>query len=289
MLAEKLEKEIMKELESHDFALAKAEGIRSVPKIIAQRKEQRFVIKVTANIDAITEGEATVLGKIAKFLDSTPVIIGIRSQNGKLKKEVSYTRFSIECISAESIEYYLSSPKKYLASKNVSIKRSIDSTKLRQLRRIKNLTMKELAAALGVSQSTIYKYEHYSTFASDRIVRKLEDFFGEDLSANFTTPDEREKISDEKRLGKSELKSVVLNSVPFAIVAKGRNYYTIAGEADARTTAKRAAFFREITEKFSNIYPFFLGNSYGKIRGIPIVPKKQISELNSEEELLSLI
>ncbi len=288
MLAEKLEEEVIKELKAYGFALVKAEGIRSIPKVIAQKNAQRLVIKVVANIDAVSESDASILYKIAKFMDSTPIIIGAKSQNGKLERNVSYTRFSVECISSESLSAYLSSPKRYFASKNVSIKRPIDSARLRQLRRIKGMTIKELANALHVSASTIYKYEHTSSFASEKILHRLEDFFGEDLTANSVPEEGSEKI-EEKRLGKSEIRSVELNNAPFALLAKGRNYYPIAGEADTRTLLKRAAFFKGLMDNFSDIYPFFLGKAYTKIGDITVIPKKQLNELTSEDELLELI
>ena len=74
------------------------------------------------------------------------------------------------------------------------------------------------------------------------------------------------------------------------MVAKEKNYYEISLDANSRTLAKRAMFFSAIRETFDNNYPFFLSSrKHGRIEGVPVVGKKELRVIDSEEELLNRI
>ncbi|MGC8676405.1 MAG: helix-turn-helix domain-containing protein [Candidatus Micrarchaeia archaeon] len=288
MRKQDLTRKIAKELAGMGFAVAEASGIRSCVDIIAQNKNTKLVIKAVRNIDAVSAEEAEMLKRVASFIGATSVIVGTNSQNGILKKGVSYFRFAIRCVNAAEVDSIADASVSYVASKAVGVKVLLNGTRLRQLRQLSGLSLGELAQLAGVSASTIYKREKGYAFVSLGTARKLEAIFGEKLALASEVEQARSDVA-RKNIGKSSVVAIELDNAPFGMLAKQNNYYAVGYESDARTMAKKALFFKSLQESLENSIPFFVSSSKKNVEGVKAITRKQLESVRSESELLDLV
>ncbi|MEM3781678.1 MAG: helix-turn-helix domain-containing protein [Candidatus Micrarchaeaceae archaeon] len=291
MQKHELSRAAARNLESIGFATAVAKGLRSFVDIIAQHKGTRLAIKVSKNIDAVRVSEAKMLSDAASFIGADPVILGIRSRNGVLKSGVSYLRFSIRCINYSEISLFADSEPKYFASKSVGVKVMLDSKRLRRLRSLKRLTLRQLADEACVSKSTLYKHEHSYAYASLEVARKLERALGESIRiGSGPIPESHASVpTGRESLGSSDMRVLYLDNAPFGMLAKKRNYYAISYESDARTMRKKAAFFKELKSAINDMFPLFVSDSVEEINGIRAIPREKLNSIRTEEELVDYV
>ncbi len=289
MKKDQVASEARRELEVGGFATVLASNMHTFANIFAQGREGKFIIKAVHNIDSVTRKEADALSKLSRFMGAEPLVVGEVSKNSKLRPGVSYYRFSIRCISPEMLADLAPNGSPLLASKSVGLKVRIDGAKLRRLRKISGAQVSELASMVKISSSTIYKHENETDYAAAATVAKLEKILGGTIRAE-------EQLSFSKvavhasTLEGTGLQALRLNSAPFDIVAKDKNYFEISLDANSRTLAKRAAFFHAIKETFDSNYPFFLSKrKKGRVLGVPVLGKEEISKVHSEDELLDLV
>ncbi len=289
MQRERLLKQVKKIVERSDYLQVFIENVRSAVDLIAERKGRKIVAKIVKNIDSVSEEAATELSSFANFIGAKPVIIGEFSSNGKLKDDFVYSRFSIDCVSIEGFEDMISELPQPKAAKSVGAKIKINGSKLRAIRSINNMSAKELAKKIGVSSNSIYRYEEKSPYASLEVVKKINNLFKERIELN-AYEDTSQKV-EVTTFTNIKLSAIITSSMPFDLVAKGNvNYYEVCTENDMRTLIKRAKVMKEIKETFENNYPFFVIESKREeIIGLPVISKKVLNEINSENKLLELI
>ncbi len=280
-------KEAESELGSNGYATVLAGNMRTCADIFAQKKGEKLAIKVVRNIDSVSEREASVLYKLSRFINAEPIIVGAVSRNGRLRHGISYDRFSVRCVSAETLSN-LSESQCHPASKAFGVKVRISGAKLRSLRKLGNLSITELARRAGLSKHTLYKHERADSYASMATVSRLEIALKEPIRADAEEESARAQMRT-GRLAKTGILAITLNSAPFDIVAKNKNYYEISLEADLRTLVKRAELFRLMRENFEGNYPFFISGRKRSIGGIPAIRKKELMAFASEEELLNAV
>jgi len=278
-------------MKKEGFDLATASSIRTSVDIIARKSGEIFAIRVMRNIDAANMQLVEKLKEIAAFIGAKPVILGFISQNGALKPNITYRRFSIDCMHVSSIEQIGDRTTSYFASKSVGVKVLIDGTRIKALRRLKAMTDKELAHEAGISQSTLYKHEKGYSYASLAVAKALEAALGASVvtSGDVNTGNEKIKIRT-KKLANTGLAAIELNNDPFGMLAKGRQKYQIGLDADMRSMEKRAIFYKEVEELIPDAYAFFISNrKKGNIKGVPVLQKHNIENMKSEEELLAAL
>lgn len=280
-------KEAEDELGSSGYATALARDMRTCADIFAQRKGDKLVIKVVHNIDSISKREASALYRISRFLNAEPIIIGAVSRNGRLRDGISYSRFSVRCVSLDTLPH-LSESEGYLASKAFGTKVRISGARLRSLRKLGNFTVAGLARSADLSKHTLYAHERSDSYASILTASRLEGVLHESVRA-LPAAEQRGGPQRITRLAKTGMVALAVGGAPFDIVAKRKNYYEISFEADMRTLAKRADLFRLMRENFENNYPFFVSGSGRPIRGIPAVRRRELMAFSSEEDLLNAV
>ncbi len=288
MEKEELVKKITKSLDDENFQVVVTKGVRSNVDIIAKRKEQKVMLKVVKNVDAVNRNEANNLYKLAFLMGSKPIIVGLVSQNGRLNENTYYSRFSIQCVEADALPAALSQDLEYFASKNCSIKVFVDSKRLRTLRKLKGLTRSELAKEANVSLSTIYKHETSYGFASKDVVEAIEKVLGAGIKMHEAGEEEPKQIKTNS-LGRSNVKFAKLDNMPFGMIAKEKNYYPIGLDSDSRTMRKKALLFKALKNSFDDNFPFFVSRKEGRIEGIRVVEKSKLYSISSEEDLLDLV
>lgn len=276
------------ELNASGYSTVLAKNMHTCADVFAERKGQKFIIKVVYNIDSITRQEAQNLYKLSKFLDAEPLVLASVSKNEKLKRNVNYDRFSIRCISPEMLPELDYGLFRLLASKSVGVKAKLDGSKLRNLRKVSGMRMDELASRSMLSKTTLYKHERGNDYASIRTISRLETVLNGSIKSEEVSENKKISIRASELAGTGML-SLNLDKAPFDIVAKKKNYYEISLDANIRTLVKRAALFKEIRETFEGNYPFFINERGGTIDGVPAIKKKDLMQAGSEDELLDLV
>jgi predicted transcriptional regulator len=280
--------ETEKELNANGYSTVLASNMHTCADVFAERLGRKFVIKIVYNIDSVTRKEAESLSKLSEFLDAEPLILASFSKNAKLRPNINYRRFSITCISPETLpELSLSVPSLF-ASKSVGIKAKIDSSKLQRLRKTSDLRIAELAQKSRLSKATLYKHESNDVYAAIDTITRLENVLNGSIKSESVFENKKVKLHSNE-LARTGVRSLRLENAPFDIVAKKKNYYEISLDANIRTLIKRAALFKAIRDTFESNYPFFINKKGGKIKGIVVLKKEDLMKAASEEDLLNLV
>ena len=285
-------KQVKEAIERNGYLQVAIEGMHSAVDLIAEKKDKKLLIKVVENIDSVSRDVALELCKLADFVGARPLIIGERSKNVVLGGDLIYKRFSISCISAKGFEYLLDGLPQPIAAKGIGAKVHIDGTRLKEIRRINNISAEKLAKKIKISKSSIYRYEHNYAYVSLEVANRINNFFKSKLDAEKEEVESGMHSNDnEMRLARTDVRALSVKRLPFNIIAKGKtNYYEIASEGDIRTLVKRAAVLKEIMATFKNNYSFFVIESDKKeIMNLPVIKKDKLYNINSEAELLEII
>jgi len=292
MTKKEIVKQVKEVIEKNGYLHVAIEGVHSAVDLLAEKKDKKLLIKVVENIDSVSRDVALELCKLADFIGAQPLIIGERSKNVVLSEDLIYKRFSVSCISAKGFEYLLDGLPQPIAAKGIGAKVHIDGTKLKEIRRINNISAEELAKKIKISKSSIYRYEHNYAYVSLEVANRINNFFKSKLDAEKVEVENSTYSNDnEMRLAKTNVRALSVKRLPFNIIAKGKtNYYEIASEGDIRTLVKRAVVLKEIMETFKNNYSFFVIESDKKeIMDLPVIKKDKLYNINSEAELLEII
>lgn len=164
--------------------------------LVAKIGEETFIIKSVKNIDSVSEKQAKELGKLCTILESNPIIVGERSNLGKLEDGKVYKRYGITAMNLKTVERIIDgriTVKKKKGRETVPI----DPEALREERMKRGMSLSELARVLGVSKETVYRYEHGLMEPSYDKARKLEEIFGQGIRGKVI---EKPKVDVEEEL-----------------------------------------------------------------------------------------
>ncbi len=279
-------KQVAELLEDSGYSLVIIRNMHTCMDILAKRLDRKFVIKVVYNVDSASREEADTLNKVASFMDAEPLIVGSVSKRNKLAEGVDYNRFSVRCVSINSMDRIASNLPSLTASKSIGVTALVDGAKLRYLRKLNNMTRSKLSRSAKISKDTIYMHESQGGYAAIRTIEQIERVLNGTITASEQNVRSTAKVGATK-LANTGIKAIKLSNAPFDIIAKSSNYYEISGDANIRTMVKRAEFFKTVRESFEDNYPFFLSkNKKGRLHGVPVLNKKDLKRISSEHELL---
>lgn len=280
-------KQVAEVLENNGYSLVMIPNMHTCMDILAKKLDQKYIIKVVYNIDSASRAEAQALTKIASFMDAEPLIVGSVSKNAPLAKSISYSRFSVKCMSLGSLENIASDLPSLTASKSVGVKVMVDGERLKYLRKLSNMTRERLSRATGISTDTIYLHEKKGGYASIETVKRIEAALHGPVKGTPPQAEHHTTRVSSIRLANTGIKAARLHNAPFDMIAKSANYYEISGDANIRTMIKRAEVFKAIHESFGDNYPFFLSaTKSGRMHGVPVLSRKQLKKIKSEHDLL---
>jgi putative transcriptional regulator len=146
--------------------------------IIAKRKNM-MIIKVLANVDSFQMSQANNLKILAKSLNASACVIGLRTRREDLKDDIIYERFGIPTFTPDTLEGVVSNNVPLVYRSRGGLFAEIDPEKLRKRREEAGLTQSKLAAIVGVTKKNIYEHEKAVKGASYSIVEKIEQILGD--------------------------------------------------------------------------------------------------------------
>ena len=158
-------------LEENDYATCEYKGCFD----IAAQKNVLLLLKTLMNVDSFQEEQAKNLKIISNNLDAHPMIIGIQTRREKLKPGIVYERFDMPTVSLKTFEDLICNsiyPKIYRDRGGLYVE--IDSDVLKDSRKRKGLTQRELAEAVGINKKVIYEHEKKKLRMLLEIAEKLE-------------------------------------------------------------------------------------------------------------------
>jgi putative transcriptional regulator len=149
--------------------------------LAARRRDDRVLLKILANVDAFDGETGAEMRRLGRYLDATPLVIGLRTRNEDLERGVVYFRHGVPVLSPDSaLDLFVEGvpPLIYAAPGGLYV--NIDGDVLEDRRQEREWSLGQLASELGVSRRTVSKYEDGMN-ASIEVAMKLEELFGGDL------------------------------------------------------------------------------------------------------------
>ena len=143
-------------LEQNDYATCEYKGCFD----IAAQKNVLLLIKTLMNVDSFQQEQARNLKIISNNLDAHPMLVGIQTRREKLKPGIVYERYDLPTVSLKTFEDLVCNsifPRIYRDRGGLYVE--IDSQVLRDTRKRKGLTQRELAEAVGINKKVIYEHE----------------------------------------------------------------------------------------------------------------------------------
>jgi len=161
--------------------------------------EKKVIIKVTDNVDELSNTEFNDLRRASKAYYASPIVIGNRTKHGYLEDDVVVKKRDVNIVSLElfrKILLYGEKPLVYFFKGNYLVR--IDPVKFRGKRKEElGLSLGELAEILGVSRKAVYEYEHGNVDISITTALRIAEVMGEDIFAPIDILNER---VDEKKV-----------------------------------------------------------------------------------------
>jgi len=285
-----LKQQVKSFLEESDYSTCEYHGCFD----IAAKKYMLLLLKVLLNVDAFQKEQAKNLKIISNNLDGYPMLIGMQTNREKLKKGIVYERFEMPTLSLETFEELICNkifPRIYRDKGGLYVE--IDSEILKDTRKRKSLTQRELAEAVGINKKVIYEHEKKQLRMLLDIAEKLEEILDKKLIKSteiFKKYEVHSQPTDilEKNIGKNlekiGFKTDFVKQSPLDVFAKEKALIVSDIEIDKRKMKKRAADLKD----FINIVkrPALLITEKAKsedLLGIPLIERKELEEIERKE------
>ena len=285
-----LKQQVKSFLEESDYATCEYHGCFD----IAAKKDILLILKILLNVDAFQREQAKNLKIISNNLDGYPMLIGVQTNREKLKTGIVYERFEMPTLSLETFEELICNkifPRIYRDRGGLYVE--IDSEILKEARKGKSLTQRELAEAVGINKKVIYEHEKKHLRMLLNIAEKLEQILNEKIiktAGIFKKYEEHGQPKDllEKNIGRNlekiGFKTDFVKQSPLDVFAREKALIVSDIEIDKRKMKRRAADLKE----FINIIkrPALLITEKTKkeeLLGIPLIERKELESIERKE------
>jgi putative transcriptional regulator len=285
-----LRQEVLGFLEKSDYVTCEYKGCFD----IAAKKNILLLLKVLLNIDSFQREQSKNLKIISNNLDAHPFLIGIQTNREKLQRGIVYERYETPTVSLKTFEDLIVNsifPRIYRDKGGLYVE--IDSAILREIRKKKNLTQRELAEAVGINKKVIYEHEKKQLRMLLEIAEKIE----RTLNKKIIKPIEifkkyeehgQPKDSIEKGVGKHleklGFKTDFVKQAPLDVFAKEKSLVLSDIELNKRKMIKHAASLKDFISVVKK--PAVLITEKTKdeeIKGIPVIERKELKDIDKKD------
>jgi putative transcriptional regulator len=284
--------------------------------LVARREKALFLVKVLANVDALSEPIAHEMKLLCKFLEARPILVGLRAGTGPLEPGVVYGRHDIPIMTPDTLEEFVeqgTAPMVFAAPGGFYVR--LDAEALRRHREAAHLSLGMMAQIAGVSRRAIQMYEEGMSASIDAAVR-LEEFLHAELirpldpfdafdPAAFAAPAE----PPAKPAGGDPIERLVLTllqGMGYEVRSTRRSPFnaisTPAGPGHAKDTLltgigadspqlRRRARVVTSVSRVAQRPGFFVieRTTRTSLEGTPVVTRTELRNLNDPEKILELI
>lgn len=146
--------------------------------IIARNKDKAILIKVLGDANSIRKESADDIGKIASYVNSTPIIIAEKA-GLPLEDNIVYARFGIYTVNLKTFENFINNNRIFIKSTKAGLTASLSVTKLKNRLDKGNISMRTLSKKIGVSARMVWKYENDDSEITLQKALKIYELFGD--------------------------------------------------------------------------------------------------------------
>jgi putative transcriptional regulator len=285
-----VKQEVKTFLEKSDYATCEYKGCFD----IAAQKNVLLLLKTLLNVDSFQQEQARNLKIISNNLDAHPMLIGVQTTREKLKPGIVYERYDLPAMSLKTFEDLICNsiyPRIYRDRGGLYVE--IDSDVLKDSRKRKGLTQRELAEAVGINKKAIYEHEKKQLRMMLDIAEKLEQILDKKIISQtkvFKKYDEHGQPQNvlEKRIGKNleklGFKTDYVKQAPFDVFAKEKALVISNIEIDRRKMIKNAADLRDFIKIVKRPAVMITNKAEDKeVHGIPVIEKKELESMEKKE------
>ncbi len=150
--------------------------------LVARKDDQIVLVKVLANVDALTSEDAASLQQVADFFKAVPLVVGLKMRRGDMDDHVVYKRYGVPTMTPSLLRTTIEDeerPREYVQRGGRFV--AIDGTKLKNVRRSHDMTKEQLAGCVAVSARAILAYEKQEMDVSIDVAERLEKVLETDL------------------------------------------------------------------------------------------------------------
>jgi putative transcriptional regulator len=289
---QEVKQQVQSFLEKSDYVTCEYKGCFD----IAAKKDSLLLIKVLLNIDSFQKEQAKNLKIVANNLDAYPFLIGVQTNREKLQPGVVYERFETPTVSVKTFEDLIVNsifPTIYRDKGGLYVQ--VDSTLLRELRKKKGLSQRELAESVGINKKVIYEHEKGQLRMLMEIAESLESILNHHLikgidvfkkySEHGHPEGSMESVikADIERLG---FETDFVKQAPFDMFAREETLVLSDIEMNRRKIKKHAAFLKDFVSIVKKPAIIITDNSKDEeASGIPIIEKKRLRNIDKRELL----
>ncbi|MEM2142017.1 MAG: transcriptional regulator [Candidatus Thorarchaeota archaeon] len=280
--------------------------------IVARKDDQLVLVKVLANVGALTNQDASALKRVAGFFNAVPLVIGNKTQRGQLEDNTVYKRYGITTITTSILRRVLRSdelPMEYVQRGGRFV--TIDSVKLRETRTVRRMTKEDLAECVNVSARAILAYEKNEIDVSVEVAERLEKVLETDLiipidplraslpdnsPLDSNVPQEEELSYIERKvtdfLGQLGMTVLWTNRAPFHIAARERGPPILSGIGSIRNPGfqRRTEILKSVSEVTESDAVLIVEDQDGpEMTDLPVVYQQELEEIDEPTELKRIL
>ena len=305
-----LTEEVITQLDEAGFSLSSQCDVRpSCFDLVARKGNRLLLVKVLANIDALTKEDAEALQLVAQFFSATPLIVGHKTRKGDLDSGVVYKRHGLSSITPLSFQSIVTEDKmpKQFAQRGGRLV-AIDGAKLREARLEHSLSTGDLAECVQVSARAILAYEKDEMDISIDTAERLEEVLETDLMIPIDVLNEPREVRTSKMSAPTDALEVRVNEffarlgmkvlwtdrAPFHVAAKEEGTPLISGVGSIRSWSlkKRTEILKSVSHVSESDAVIFVEE--GEVReervsDIPVIRQLELDGIDKPRELKKII
>jgi putative transcriptional regulator len=307
-----LMEKVMSNLEEAGFDLSSQCDVRpSCFDLVARRGGQLILIKVLANVDALTKEDAVTLQQVAHFFNATALVVGEKSRRGMLEEGTVYKRYGVYTMTPPSFRTMATEgePPRELIQRGGRFV-AIDGSKLRKARESLRMTQEELAQCIEVSARAVLAYEKEEMDISSDVAERLEKVLETDIiipidvlsepvrHRHIEQPKVRQDISDlEKRVNeffeRLGMKVLWTDRAPFHVAAKEEGPPVMSGVGSLKswTLQKRMEILKSVSKVAESNVVIIVeeGKAEEQVSDLPVIRQLELDEIEKPSELKKII
>jgi putative transcriptional regulator len=285
-----LEQQVQNFLERSDYVTCTYKGCFDV----AAKKDSLLLLKILLNIDSFQREQAKNLKIVSNNLDAYPFLIGIQTNREKLQYGIVYERFETPTVSLRTFEDFIVNsifPTIYRDRGGLYVE--IDSTILREVRKKKGLSQRELAESVGINKKVIFEHEkkqlrmlleiagNLEKVLNKRIIKPI-DVFKKYEEHGF--PEDHLESGVKKNLEKLGFKTDFVKQAPLDVFAREKTTVLSDIEMNRRKIIRHAAILKDFVNLVKKPAIIITENTRNEeLLGIPIIERKKLEDINKKE------
>lgn len=283
-----------------------SEEVRLYPKTfdyVAKKDDLKLLLKTLVDINNLRKALARRLIDVSSLLLSTPFLIGKKNHGAEMEKGVIYERHGIKSMTPQTLRNILVEevpPLVYAAPGGKFA--NLNGEKLKKERVSQGYSRGELASKIGVSRSTIRKYEEGKNVSIDKAI-KLEETLNAPLFESINLSYAKKKQDYVGHKINDPILSL-LSSIGFDVSPTERAPFKALSEAEAqkfltgienynKRLRKKAVLISSVSGVVD--YKSFMvirekeESKKSRIKNTPLLTEEELCEEDSLDDVLTLI